>query len=916
MPNGGGEILVFGPFELDPKEHRLLRDGEPVVLQPKVFQTLLYLVRHAGQVVEKEELFAEIWPGVVVEEANLSRTIWLIRKALGDSAEEENSIETVPKVGYRFVAPVRRLERSGADVREFVSAIEPVESVSPRSVPRFLPILVGALLLVVIGLWMAIRPPRAIVAPHRPTVAVLPFSNLTGRPEAQWLSTAFAEMVDAELSAGGRLRTISGDTLKELMPGTMRPTLGNLSPAALEKIRARLGTDMVLSGSYLALPPGPGREILLTVRLQSSSGAETALTVAEKGTEADLFRMTSLVGESVRRKLALPARSAEEAISVRAALPADPGASRLYAEGLAALRSGDALTARRSLGKAVELAPDFALAHAALGDAFSTLGYDADARAEAKKAFERSAGLTREDRLSIEGRLRECEGDSAKAVEVYRTLFGFFPDELDYGLRLARAQTSVGRAPDAFETVKQLRRLAQPDASDPRIDLAEAEAADSQADYRLAYESASRAIAKARARGSLFLLARACLKEGWALRNLGRTEAALADFEESKRISLQMGDAAGQGSANLDIAVILHDRGDLAASRDTYQKALAVFSAAGNEKGKMRVLNDLAMILGEQGDLAAAQSLFDKARTISEETQDQAATVAILGNLAEVSYLGGDLGKARAMRELAMEIARRMGDRDDVALSMESVGEVLCDQGDLPGAMSRYVEALSILRDVGDKRYVADVLFHVGELSAIRGDLAQSRRAHEEAMGIRTQLGDRREAASSRAALAQISLEEGDPPGAEKASREALREFEGGNDFDHEIFARLVVVRCLLAENRVVEARRMLEGFAQRVSKSAHRNQRLAAEIVAGRVLAASGDSGDRQEAVRRLSAARAEASRGGLIGCELECRLALAEIEAADGRAAEARSLLGQVKRDALAKGFGLLARKAGRAL
>ena len=97
----------FGPFRLDRAERLLTRGGQPVALTPKAFDLLVYLVDRAGRLAEKRELMAALWPDTVVEEANLAYTVSAVRKALGDSQEGEQYIQTVPTRGYRFVTPVR-----------------------------------------------------------------------------------------------------------------------------------------------------------------------------------------------------------------------------------------------------------------------------------------------------------------------------------------------------------------------------------------------------------------------------------------------------------------------------------------------------------------------------------------------------------------------------------------------------------------------------------------------------------------------------------------------------------------------------------------------------------------------------------------------------------------------------------------
>jgi DNA-binding winged helix-turn-helix (wHTH) protein/alpha-beta hydrolase superfamily lysophospholipase len=98
--------FAFGPFRLEPTEGRLTRGEEVVALRPKVFDTLLVLVRNAGRLVEKDELMAAVWPDAVVEEGNLAHNVSTIRKALGGGRVDQSFIETVPKRGYRFVAEV------------------------------------------------------------------------------------------------------------------------------------------------------------------------------------------------------------------------------------------------------------------------------------------------------------------------------------------------------------------------------------------------------------------------------------------------------------------------------------------------------------------------------------------------------------------------------------------------------------------------------------------------------------------------------------------------------------------------------------------------------------------------------------------------------------------------------------------
>ena len=113
------QLFEFEPFVLDARSGILLKDGATVRLTPRALQILLVLVQHAAEVVDKDQLMKEVWPDTFVEEGNLSRNIYELRKALGDDPAKPHYIETIPKRGYRFVAPMK------------VSMVKATSNVSP-----------------------------------------------------------------------------------------------------------------------------------------------------------------------------------------------------------------------------------------------------------------------------------------------------------------------------------------------------------------------------------------------------------------------------------------------------------------------------------------------------------------------------------------------------------------------------------------------------------------------------------------------------------------------------------------------------------------------------------------------------------------------------------------------------------------
>jgi DNA-binding winged helix-turn-helix (wHTH) protein len=105
-------LYEFGPFRVDLQKEILFRDGKPVPLTPKAFQILLVLIRHGTEMVSKSDLMNAVWPDTFVEEANLSRNIFLLRKALGEGPQDHRYVLTVPGRGYRLAESVQLVPRT------------------------------------------------------------------------------------------------------------------------------------------------------------------------------------------------------------------------------------------------------------------------------------------------------------------------------------------------------------------------------------------------------------------------------------------------------------------------------------------------------------------------------------------------------------------------------------------------------------------------------------------------------------------------------------------------------------------------------------------------------------------------------------------------------------------------------------
>jgi serine/threonine protein kinase/tetratricopeptide (TPR) repeat protein len=710
------------------------------------------------------------------------------------------------------------------------------------------------------------------LARTRRSVAVLGFKNLSGRPETVWLSTALSEMLTTELAAGEKLRTIPGENVARTKMDLSLPDADSYAQDTLARIRKNLGTDFVVLGSYFDGGKESGGQVRVDLRLQDAAAGETIAAVSETGTEAQLLELVSRTGAQLRQKLGVGEVTVAEASTVRASLPSNPEVARLYSEGLAKLWLFDALAARDLLQKAVEADPNYSLAHSALAEAWWYLDYEEKAKEEAKKAFELSASLSREDRLAVEGRYRETTNEWDKAIEIYRMLLGFFPDNLDYGLRLARTQTSAGKGKDALATLETMRKLPPPQGEDPRIELAEAEAAHHLGDFRREQLMAVKAAEKGRLLGARLLIARARYGDCWASMLLDQTERATAACEEAKQIYVASGDEGGVG----------------------------------------RVLNAVGGVHFMREDYAAARKGFEQALTSARKFGSDPWVAGSLQNIAIALAYQGNLAEAERKNEEALATFREIGHKSGVAYCLWARGYMLYHRGKLGEAKVNFEESLQINRQVNDRLISADALLSLADVFLAAGDLTQAREKNEGALGIWNEIGQKRMTTWSRVALAKLLIEEGHPDKAEAPTRQALVEFRAEKLTDEQILSEAVLGEALLAAGKSAEALQEVNQVAGLVSKSQDPSARLKMAIVAARARAACGKPADIAAATKSLLATHAEATKYGYFGFQLEARLALGEIEMKSGKTAAGHARLEALQKEAMAKGFGLIARKA----
>ena len=388
----------FGEFQLDVRERALLRNGEPVQLAPKAFDTLVILVENAGSLVEKDEMMRAVWPDSFVEEIGLARNISVLRKALGEEAGEQQFIETVPKRGYRFTAHVReRVDESREIVfeqssvsqtleiyREYstgedrvLAAARPTELIATEPSVGALPVAVAPLSLwaskrtvtvlaisfipVAAALWFFLFSNRTKLLDKSKikSIAVLPFKRLDTADDNERLGMGMADTLITRLS-----------NIREL---SIRPTRDVMKYEDAQRDIADAGkaldVDAILDGSIQR----GGDRLRVTVRLihTESKSQIWAAQFDEKLT--DVFTMQDAISAQVVKSLSLNLSDLEQR-RIKKKYTEDVDAYEAYLKGRYFLNK----QTREDLAKTVEhfeqaisLSPNYALAYAGLADVYS-----------------------------------------------------------------------------------------------------------------------------------------------------------------------------------------------------------------------------------------------------------------------------------------------------------------------------------------------------------------------------------------------------------------------------------------------------------------------------------------------------------------------------------------------------------------
>ena len=410
---------AFADFLLDPAEQLLLRqNGEAVPLTPKAFLTLLALLQNSGRTVEKEELLREVWPGTFVEEGNLTVTIFMLRKALGEGKTEPKFIQTVPRRGYRFIAPVKEVQTLE---RARVS-----------------------------------RSSGAGGDGERMSVAVLPLLNVSGDASAEYLSDGITESIINTLSQLPALRVLARGTV-------FRYKNLDVDPVSVGR---EMNVSAVLTGRLIQLG---GSLIIRTELVDTDNGCQMWGEQYDRKA-SDLLSVQEEISRHISEKLRMKLSGAEEARLAKRPTTSTE-AYQTYLKGRFHWNKRTQEGIEKGIEyfkRAIALDPDYALAYAGLADSYALLGaveYAALAPVEAMREA-REATLKA---LEIDDTLAEAHASLAyvrifdwnwtEAEREYRRSIELNPSYATAHHWYAHYLTAMGRQTEAVIEMQRAREL-------------------------------------------------------------------------------------------------------------------------------------------------------------------------------------------------------------------------------------------------------------------------------------------------------------------------------------------------------------------------------------------------------------------------------------------------------------------------
>jgi tetratricopeptide (TPR) repeat protein/DNA-binding winged helix-turn-helix (wHTH) protein len=426
----------FEGIEVDLARGRLVYAGVEKHLRRKAFQVLVYLLEHRERLVTKDELFDAIWKNTSVTDDVLVQAVTEIRRAIGDEPARPRFIKTVPKAGYRFLPEVE-VSTNGAS-RAAVKDILPVRL--PAHGPYYV-VAALALVALIAGGLVYLRWSGHGANDGRRSVAVFAFENRSGDADIDWLRDGLADMLLAGLSRSDKLSPMDRAQLTVLSGRSGGGDLGTARDAH---------ADIFVEGNFSRI----GERLRLDV---STRDAHTGNAIAAESLTvehtAEILTQIDLLSLRLLNRLNAAGRDAPQ---LATAMTDNLEAYRYYTLGVAKAQALENSEAIEMLQRAVELDPNFAMAHARIGYTYAvSWGLTEEGKPHLERAFQLSSSLTERDRMNVSAWYAIANLDFAGAIDAYREIIKRFPLDIEAYWRLGRLLGGEERGEEAVEILRQ-----------------------------------------------------------------------------------------------------------------------------------------------------------------------------------------------------------------------------------------------------------------------------------------------------------------------------------------------------------------------------------------------------------------------------------------------------------------------------
>jgi DNA-binding winged helix-turn-helix (wHTH) protein/TolA-binding protein len=449
------QLYEFGPFRVDPERELLLRDDETIPLAPKVFQVLLVLMRRKNEVVTKDDLLKTVWPDTFVEEANLSRNIFLLRKALGESPQDHQYIVTVPGRGYRFAEDVQLVPEQELSI---VSASHAKVQVLVEETKPWGWIAVAAVLLVALAVGayklFVHRHPPALTA--KDTLVLADFANSTGDSV---FDGTLRQGLAVELEQSPFLSLISEQRIRQTLRLMGQPLDARLTPEIAHDLCQRTQSAAYLTGSIVSL----GSQYVLGLKAVSCPTGD--VLAEEQETAAGKERVLAALDQAaskLREKLGESLKTVEK-FNTPLEQATTPSLEALQAYMLGRrtqLERDEFAAAVPFYQRAIKFDPSFALAYAALGSVYWNSGQTLQGEENARKAYELRATSSEPERFYIESTYYHyMTGDLEKARQIYDIWIHTYPRSSSARIRLWQLYDQEGQYEAALPHIREAIQL-------------------------------------------------------------------------------------------------------------------------------------------------------------------------------------------------------------------------------------------------------------------------------------------------------------------------------------------------------------------------------------------------------------------------------------------------------------------------